>query len=362
MMYVPMLKTRSEELKIAKEMHLCFSDSIIPLFEIINELYKTVYKTNSIGEFVYEQRKTRKVKVKADPTEDDIITLQKINECVDGTLMFIDYFRFSLKKYGRNISLQKAELSFHMNNDLELYKTKLLETTKYSNMIPVISLKPDCEFPKAELKIFVSKLQSETTHIALRITEEWMDYSKEVIESLRETDFLLFDVEEQNPESKFMEIQELLDMQVNCKLILLNSPRKLALRNSEYPEHAQADLINNCARVVAEDNDLDGYGDYCGLKDAMPTNGGSIGTGAALTLLYDYEQNVFYSYCNHDTSLGVRGYVNLIPLIKADESILNPIGDCPGYKKIHLLTSTGSWKTWHNINAERYIHQIYKNI
>lgn len=362
MMYVPMLKTRPEELRVAKEMHSCFSDNIIPLFEIINELYKTTYKRDSNGDFVYEQHKTRKVRAKAEPTEDDIVTLQSINNLVDGKLMFIDYFRFSLKKYGKNLSFKKAELSFNLNNDLELYKTKLLETTKYSNMIPVISLKPECDFPKVDLVKFVSKLQENTTHIALRITEEWIDYTKDIIQRLRETDFLLFDVEEQNPELKFMEIQELLDMQVDCKMILLNSPRKLALKNGEYPEHAQTDLINNCARVVAEDNEFDGYGDYCGLKDAMPTNDGSNGTGAALALLYDYEQNVFYSYCNHDTSLGMAGYTTLIPLIKADEPILNPERDCPGYKKIHSLPRTGSWNTWHHINAKRYIHQTYKNI
>lgn len=362
MMYVPMLKTREEELRVAKEMYSCFSDNMIPLFEIINELYKTTYKRDRNGEFVYEQHKTRKVRVKAEPTEDDIVTLQSINDYIDGKLMFIDYFRFSLKKYGKNLSFRKAELSFNLNNDLELYKTKLLETTKYSNMIPVISLKPDCDFPKAELAKFVAKLQTETTHIALRITEEWMDYTKDVIQKLRETDFLLFDVEEQNPELKFMEIQQLVDMQVDCKLILLNSPRKLALKNGEYPEHAQTDLINNCARIVAEDNEFDGYGDYCGLKDAMPTNDGSNGTGAALALMYDYKQNVFYSYCNHDTSLGMVGYNTVIPLIKADEPILNPEGDCPGYEKIHSLSGTGNWNTWHNINAKRYIHQTYKNI
>lgn len=362
MMYIPMLKTRSEELRVAKEMHSCFSDNIIPLFEIINELYETTYKRDSSGEFIYEQHKTRRTRVKAEPTEADIVTLKRIDSYIDGKLMFIDYFRFSLKKYGKNISFRKAELSFNLNNDLELYKTKLLKTTKYDNMIPVISLKQDCNFPKAELANFVEKLQSETTHIAIRITEEWMDYTKDVIKKLRETDFLLFDVEEQNPELKFMEIQELLDMQADCKLILLNSPRKLALKNGEYPEYAQTDLINNCARIVAEDNELDGYGDYCGLKDAMPTNEGSNGTGAALALLYDYNQNVFYSYCNHDTSLGMAGYTTLIPLIKADETILNPEGDCPGYVKIHSLQRTGSWNTWHNINAKRYIHQTYKNI
>lgn len=362
MMYVPMLKIRAEELRVAKEMNSCFSDQIIPLFEIINELYRTTYKKDKNGEFIFEQHKTRMFKAKADPTEADIITLESINNIADGKMMFMDYFRFSLKKYGKNLSFRKAELSFNLNNDLELYKNKLLETTKYSNMIPVISLKPDCDFPPSALEEFVSKLQANTTHIALRITEEWIDQTKDIIQGLRETDFLLFDVEEQNPELKFMEIQELVDLQADCKIILLNSPRKLALKNGEYPEHDQTDLINNCARVVAEDNDFDGYGDYCGLKDAMPTNDGSNGTGAALALLYDYNQNVFYSYCNHDTSLGMAGYRTLIPIMKADERMLNPKKDCPGYAKIHTLSNTGSWNTWHHINATRYIYQIYKNI
>lgn len=362
MMYVPMLKTKTEELRVVKELQFCFSNNIIPLFEIINEMYQTKYKKDSNGAFIYEQHKTRKSKVKAEPTEDDIITLKKIYDLVDGKLMFIDYFRFSLKKYGKKVSVKNAELSFNLNNSLELYKKKILETTKYSNMIPVVSLKPECGFPKAELKAFVSSLQKNSPHVALRITEEWIDDTKEVVQRLRETDFLLFDVEEQNPELKFMEIQELLDLQPRCKIILLNSPRKQDVKNGEYPEHDKTDLINNCARFVAKDYELDGYGDYCGLKDVMPTNDGSNGMGAALALLYDYKENVFYSYCKHDTSLGTAGYTLLIPLIKADELILNPAGDCPAYKTIHSMPGHGSWRTWHHINAKRYIYQTYKNL
>lgn len=362
MIYVPMLKIREEEIRVAKEMNSCFSDKIVPLFEIVNEKYQTTYKKDKNGEFVLEQRKTRKCKIKAEPTEEDIITLQLINDIADGKLVFMDYFRFSLSKYGKNISFRKAELSFNLNNDLELYKKKLLETTRYNNMIPVISLKPDCDFPKSDYKRFVAELQTNTMHIALRITEERIDQSKDVIQGLRKTDFLLFDIEEQNPEAKFMEIQELVDLQPDCQMVLLNSPRKLAVKNGEYPEHDQTDLINNCARTVAEDNGFDGYGDYCGIKDAMPTNDGSNGTGAALALLYDYEQNVFYSYCNHDTSLGMSGYSTLIPIIKEEEPLLNPNSDCPGYAKIHTLPSTGSWSTWHHINAARYIYQTYTNL
>lgn len=360
MIYIPMLKTRAVELKVVNEMNYCFSDRMIPLFEIIDEIYRPTYKKDANGEFIYERHKSRMLKVKAEPTEADIITLQRINDIADGKQMFMDYFRFSLKKYGKNICLQNAELAFNLNNDLELYKKKLLETTRYSNMIPVISLKPECDFPKSDLVRFVVKLQENTPHIALRITEEWIDQTKDIILSLRENDYLLFDVEEQNPELKFMEIQDLVDLQANCRMVLLNSPRKVSVKNGEYPEHDKTDLINNCARMVAEDNGFDGYGDYCGLKDAMPTNDGSNGTGAALALLFDYGQNTFYSYCNHDTRLGMAGYRTLIPIIKGDEPLLNPNNDCPGYKGIHTLPSSGNWNTWHYINAARYIHQTYK--
>lgn len=362
MIYVPMLKTRAEEERVAKQMNYCFSEKIIPLFEVICEKYNKRYIQDEMGEYIYKSGARRKVKIEAEPTVDDIITLQELNNIVEGKTVFIDYFRFSLKKYGRNIDLNKAKLSFALNDDLELYKQKLLDTTKYANMIPVISLKPDCIFPYSNLQKFVQKIQNKTSHIAVRITEEFIEDTKEIIRSLREGDYLLFDVEEQNPEFKFMEIQEVIELQAKCKIILLNSPRKLALKNGNYPEKGITDLICNCARTVAEDNDLKGYGDYCGLKDAMPMNDGSNGTGAALALFFEYDKNVFYSYCNHDTSLGMKGYKELIPKIIADEKMLNPDSDCPGYEKIHALPNSGNWNTWHHINAARYIYQVYKHI
>lgn len=68
----------------------------------------------------------------------------------------------------------------------------------------------------------------------------------------------------------------------------------------------------------------------------------------------------FYSYCNHDTSLGMKGYKDIIPLINEDKMKLNRDGDCPGFMKIEQIPSTGSWSTWHYINAVRYIHQTSK--
>lgn len=362
MVFVPMLKTRVEEMGAAKELSYCFSEKIIPLFEIIKERYEKVYVRDEDGNYVYERKGEKNYKKVAKPTEENVITLPYINELVNDNLVFIDYFRFSIKKYGKNIDIASTELSFKLNSNLNFYMEKLLKVTEYDNMIPVISLKPDCDFPINKLEKFVEELQEQTAHIALRITEEWIDQTKDIIQRLRITDFLLFDIEEQNPETKFMEMQELSGMDAVCQMILLNSPRKTDINNGEYPEHDKTDLINNCARYIAKDNEFDGYGDYCGLKDTMPSKGGGNGKGAALALLYDYEQNTFYSYCNHDTNCGMSGYSALIPMIDADEGMLNPDGDCPGYNIIHKLPKTGSWATWHRVNVVRYIHQTYKNI
>ena len=291
MIYIPMLKTRKEELKVLKVMKEHYSDKIIPLIEVIREIYKPNYLTDENGEFIKEKRNTQFRKIKCVPTEQDVITLQRFNEMVEGHKLFIDYFRFSLSKYGKNINFKSAELAINLNNDYQLYKDKVLSAAQYNNMIPVISVKPGFDIPKNELKSFVTQLQNKTEQMALRIMEEWIDEYKDII----------------------------------------------------------SDLLRY-------------HGDYCGLRDVMPLNNKSNGKGAALALLYDFTENVFYSYCNHDTSLGMKGYLDIIPLIKEDEMKLNRDGDCPGFMRIEQIpnTHTGSWSTWHYINAVRYIHQTSK--
>lgn len=54
MIYIPMLKTRKEELKVLKVMKEHYSDKIIPLIEVIREIYKPNYLTDENGEFIKE--------------------------------------------------------------------------------------------------------------------------------------------------------------------------------------------------------------------------------------------------------------------------------------------------------------------
>ena len=213
MIYVPMLKTRDEELRVLRSVEECFSDKIIPLVEVISEQYQVRYEVDENGEFIRKQHGKQMRKVPCKPTEQDIITLQKLNETVGDHKFFVDYFRFSLEKYGTNIKFTSAELAFRMSNDYELYKQKVVSVVEYENMIPVISVKTQFEIPKSELKSFIEQLQSNARQIALRITEEWIStYSDIIGKLLRKDDYLFFDIEEQNPETKFMEIEGLLEL------------------------------------------------------------------------------------------------------------------------------------------------------
>ncbi len=153
MIYIPMLKTRDEELRVLKSMKECYSDKIIPLIEVISEKYQVRYQTDENGEFIREKHKTQYRKVKCTPTEQDIVTLQSLNEMLEGRKMFVDYFRFSLNKYGKNIKFESAELAFNLSNNYQLYKQKILSVSRYKNMIPIISVKPDFDIPRSELLV-----------------------------------------------------------------------------------------------------------------------------------------------------------------------------------------------------------------
>ncbi len=329
MIYIPMLKNRTIELRIFKDSVNYFSDKIIPLVEII--------------------------------TNKDKANLDYVQKLINDKTLFIDYFRFSTEKYGKKIDFNGSELAYNISNNYTMYKSCVLGCAGYDNIIPVVSVKAGFEIKKNELLDFLSQLQQVNSHVALRITEDYLDLYEDVItDVLRVDDYLLFDVEEQNPSLKFMELEQLSDLNPQCKLVLLNSPRKASVWNRQYPEHDKTDLIDNCAREIAELNDFEGYGDYCGLKDVMPQSRGGNNTGAAIALLYSFPENVFYSYCTQDTKLGVKGYAALIPVILKDRMYLDPDGDCPVFNRIEQMSGNGGWQTWIQFNAVRYIHQTYK--
>lgn len=375
MIYVPIFKVRTEEMLVSKKMNYCFSDNIIPLFEILKDQYKTRYQVDPITqEYIYEQGNKRKKRIKEEPTEKDIITLDYISNLINNKNAFIDYFRFTIEEYEKNmgskkiknVDISKMQLAWKLSRNTTLYIEHECNVSKYENLIPTISVKSYFAFKKDQLQKLLLNLQEKSKSIALRLTEEFLDeYCDLIKDTFRETDYLLFDIREQNPISKFMELDEVRKLKFKGKKILLNSPRKASINNGDYEEQGVTELIDNCAREEYINYDFHGFGDYCGLKDELPTRGNTAGKGAALALLYNYNDNSFYSFLNPDTKQGISGYKKIIPLILSKKHFFDPINSCPAIQKIETMRKEGrcgNWRSWHNINMTRYLHQIYYNM
>lgn len=329
------------------------------MIEVISREYEMQFKTNpQTGEYILEPHGSRMWRAKEPVRE---ITFENIERMLNGKRAFIDVFRFSEKIYGSKVNIEAADLSWEVSNHSDSYKKHLRRLAMYESLIPVISVKKEFEFSETELKALVAEVKEQNGVLALRLTEEYLELCRSSIESiLDERDYILFDIGEQRPDTKFLEIEDVLEMDTDAQCILLNSPRKRSVSNGAYPEADITDLICDNAREVAQMKQMAGYGDYCGLKDVMPEIKGGNGSGCALALMYQFEEQGFYAFSNHNTELGPRGYPEIIDRIMDMEEVLDADADCPAFRRIGELPGGGTYATWNSITAIRTIYQVYK--
>lgn len=363
-MYLPIMKNRAEEMKVIKDMNNYFSNSIIPIIEIIRDEYEIRYKTDEItGEYVYEKKpgNKNKRKVRLDPKEEDIITLEKIQERLNGKKAFIDFFRFSDNEYD-NRAFKGMELSLKLSRNYDYYKQRILQVGRFSNLFPIISIKNGFKISEYDLLNLISELKEKSSSIAIRITDNYFDdYSDLFIEHLTNQDFIMLDIRNQHIDSKFMELEELQELETRAKKVILHSPRSRTYKNGDYENLVYTSKIDNKIAIEYENFKLDGFGDFGGLKDDLPLDSGGNGKGAALGLIYVKEENAFYSIVNYDTNLGVRGFKYVRAEILKRLNFLDKDQDCEAIKKIKNMEGTfGTWSTWNNITLTRYIHQQAK--
>lgn len=365
-MYILLMKAREEEFKVAKNMNSCFSDDIIPLFEIIDDSYKKRYKVDESGNFIYFKKTgaKRQSRVTEEPTEGDIITLDKINNLVNNKKVFIDYFRFDPDRYGTNLDLNRIKLSVLMNQDKNLYLKKICSIERYKNMIPVLSLKSIVPYEEVELLDIIEILDAKFESIAIRVEYDLLDRHKNIIiNTLRQNDYLLFDINETSYKYKDINYEELDNLKVKCNKVLLNSPRSRDIENRSFGNNVITKLIDNSVVIKYKQHNFDGFGDYGGLADQLPKTHPKNNVGSALSLLYSFENNSFYSFCNKDTSLAQRGYKNVINDVLLKETLLNPKKICKAYLSIHKMNDSDSfrdWKKWKGVTLTRYLDQIYQ--
>ncbi|MCD4713814.1 MAG: beta family protein [Clostridiales bacterium] len=362
-MYIPILKNQKEEMRALARLNNYFNSNLIPMIEIINEIYSPNYSRNSEGVKITELKKGNKKRtpIRLDPTEENIITFDIINEKLDNRLAFIDYFRFDDDKY-KPYKFESVQLAYTLSRNEKLYIDKLLSLKQYPNLIPVISLKTGFDFESSKITTVIKMLQDTYTNIAIRITIDLFDIHKDTISSLlRSSDFLMYDIEEEIVNSLQYEIQDLENIPLKCKKVIINSPRKRNIQNPPYENEDYTVLIDNSALKFNDRSGIDGFGDYCGLKDKLPSGNGSNGTGCALALIYDFEKNKFFSIKNPDSSLGPLGYSLVKRKVLNKKNQFDPDDVCLGYDYLNSFNN-GSWSSWHGFTITRYIHQLHLNL
>jgi hypothetical protein len=352
------MKNRQEELKFSQNCNRLFSDQVVPMYEIVKEMFEYKYAKDPItNEYIYEIKpgNKKKTKIRLKPTHQDIVTLKSLNELVNGKKAFIDFFRFFEDEYGKT-AFDGIELSYRNSRDYDSYKKRIVEIGDYENFIPVISIKKGLVISESDLYDLIQLLRKKNSSIALRITDDILDNYKDFIETyFLPNDYIMLDIREQEPKSKIMEFEEFQDMKINSYKIILNSPRKRTINNNEYENRQYTKKINNDLMKIHNSYEFAGFGDFGGLKDDLPRVGGN-GKGSALALIYFKKENSFYSIVNSDTSLGCTGYLSIIDYILKNEKKFDSKKDCPAIEKIRNL-GCGNFASWNNITLTRYIHQ-----
>lgn len=339
-MYLPIFKNRDTENRFLRDHKYFFSNNNInPLIEIIqvNKKYSKV---------------------------EDIIN--HYNELLESNF-FIDFFTFDEKEY-HPFKYESVEFSIKLRSESEYNYLELLKSVaSFENAIPVISINSGREFilDKNYLENIIIELQRVTSKIAIRIKAKYFDDYFSIIDNkLRETDYFMYDISEDIIEPYILDIFKIQNRNCKSKTIVINSPRKRKVYNNKYPDGKFTHLINNDLKISYSNYGFDGFGDYAGYKDSLPTSGGD-GRGAALSLFYVENENKFFSIKNSDNSLGHRGYEYVKNKVLYDyKKFLDPNNDCPAIKYIEKFNqkgSNGNWATWIYITFLRYISQIKKS-
>ena len=356
MIYIPIMKNRSAEIKASSILSERFGNSIIPYYEIIKDYYETQDALDENGDPIYviKEGNTRRTRIKKEKTPSDICTLERIHNAISGKQAFVEFFRFADDEYGKTYDISKVELARNISYDYNEYTRRVVKTCDFDSFVPVISIKKGFAISFYDLERLIADIRNKGKAIAIRIQIELFDvYKEQLIHHLTSRDYLFVDLRETPFISQELLLQEILDYRMECKKLVFQSPRPRTLAKREYQSDAWEPLIDNSIATESIALGYDGFGDYAGMKDALPELGGR-GT-VILALIYDRKKNQFWSVKSEKESDGAT--VKRLILKHKDEFDLSS-GDLVE-REINRIKS-GNQCNWNTITIVRYVDQIYR--
>lgn len=364
-MYVPVLKNRKEEMDAIIALQSVFNDDIVPYVEIIKDKYIPRYKTDQNGKLVREfvkdkNGKNRSRKIRLEPTDLDICTLEKIKEALNGKRAFVEMFRFHDSEY-KSYDAKKVDLSLRLSSDYEEYRKRTIDICNHDGLIPAVSIKPHFDISEYDLTKIIGALHSKTDSLAVRIEISIFDkYASVLEESLTKADYLFVDIREEPYLSQVPALMDVFDYNIVAKKIIFNSPRLANQRKKEYQQDGWEPMIDNSVARKYLDLKFDGFGDFAGLKDTLPEKMDYPPKSFAHTLIYQYERNEFWSIRNTDSAEKTKGFKTVKSKLEKRRSFFDPTNDCIGFERIMQL-HPGNYGNWNGVIVRRYIDQVGKN-
>jgi len=342
-MYIPVFKNRLFENKFIREQQVYFGDNIVPLIEILS-------------------LKIGRTKMSVDEM------LSIYDDCFSSNYL-IDYFTFDDGEYSKFDPNQVPFYFEHRNDKIKDYYDLLELVCQTKHGVPVISIKKGRDYllNGSAIKMLIQNLQIKSPKIAIRIQSRLLQtFFKDIDPLLRDDDLLIYDINEDSIQSKFFDRKTISSKTNYYKVIVLNSPRSSKINNGSYHDGDYTGLIDNKIKVEYITLGFDGFGDYAGLKNVLPTDG-SNGKGAALGLFYDNSVNQFFSIMNENSDLGTRGHLYVLEqAFEVHKQRLNPNNDCPAYNfmydNLYCKNSPGQWGQWKYITILRYISQVKSSL
>ena len=342
-MYIPVLKNRQFENKFIREQQEYFDERITPLIEVLNlKIGRTPMKV-----------------------EDMLSTY----DSYFSSDYLVDFFTFVDGEYTKFDPSQVPFYFEHRNDTIKEYQQLLTTVCQSKFGVPVISIKKGRDFllNSLSIKALIENLQFQTPKIAVRIQSGLLqNFFKDIDIILREEDILIYDINEDSIQSKFFDRKLLATKSKQYKSIVLHSPRSSKINNGSYLDGIYTGLIDNSIKTEYKNLGFDGFADYAGLKNVLPTTG-SNGKGAALGLFYDSSKNQFFSIMNSDTDQGTSGHIYVLTqAFEEHKQKLNPNDDCPAFEymdqNLYSRGKPGQWGQWKYITLLRYVSQVKSSL
>lgn len=337
MKYVPVLRFRDQERIVLK--NISFSQKTMPLIEIL--------------------KSTPNARMKGTFTEIHEKELGKIR------VPFMVDFPTHLNISKTEANIQNFLRPLQVNQQAK--NSALLSLSRISNLIPVISYNPAVPYLANTIVNDATLLRKTYKHLAFRVFDRnFNSLINEIDTTITNGDILVFDIDDAPHGSpalrpKYQRISQVKQKR-NCQTVIIRSAIPSNIHNTDLIDDTPITSADNSLLTSYFAYHFDAFGDFAGLKNDLPSTGGTISPGL---IFYSWHSNSFVGYKGRAKNLN-EFQTHIGPtLIKSTywkNYSQTHHQSCPGCKKIQEIASkiidSGNQATWKGITLAHYLYTM----